>query len=102
MIEINIPNNFLPERKYIINILFDEILGLEYEINSKNKTKDYEIILEGSKKIIIKDSFFSSFEYGLDYLNKKNIPRKINFLKNQFIVEKDIPVIFGNDEFKIS
>lgn len=101
MLKINIPNNFLPERKYIISIIFGEFLGLEYEINSNNKTKDYEIILEGSKKIIIKDSFFSNFEDSLDYLDKKNIPEKIRFLKNQFIIEKDVPVIFGDDEFKV-
>jgi hypothetical protein len=102
MIKINIPNNFLPERKYIINILFGEFLELEYKINVIDGIKDYEIILEGSKKIIIKDSFFSNFEDGLDYLDKKNIPGKIKFLKNQFIVEKDIPVIFGDNEFKIN
>ena len=91
----------MQERKYIIDILFDEFLGLKYNINIKNETKDYEIVLENGKKIIVKDSFFSNFEDGLDYLDKKNIPGKIEFLKNQFIIEKNIPVIFGDDEFKI-
>jgi hypothetical protein len=101
VLKINIPNNFLPERKYIIGIIFGEFLGLKYDINVKSETKDYEIILENKKNLIIKDSFFSNFGDGLNYLNKKNIPEKIRFLKNQFILEKDIPVIYGNDEFKI-
>ena len=101
MIRINIPNNFLPERKYIIDILFDEFLGLKYDINVKGGVKDYDIILENGKKIIIKDPFFSNFEDSLDYLDKKNIPGKIKFLQNQFIVEKNIPEIYGDDEFKI-
>lgn len=101
MLKINIPNNFLPEKKYIIDILFDEFLGLKYVININNKANNYEIVLENTKKLIIKDSFFSNFKDGLNYLDEKNIPEKINFLKNQFIVEKDILVIFGNDEFKI-
>ena len=101
MIRINIPNNFLPERKYIIDILFDEFLGLKYDINVKSGAKGYDIILENSKKIIIKDLFFSNFEDSLDYLDKKNIPGKIKFLQNQFIVEKNIPEIYGDDEFKI-
>jgi len=101
MIKINIPNNFLPERKYIISIIFGEFLGFKYVIDVNNNTKNYDIILENGKKIIIKDSFFFNFENGLDYLDRKNIPVKIKFLKNQFIVEKDIPVIYGNDEFKI-
>jgi len=101
MLKITIPNNFLPERKYIISIIFDEFLGLKYVIGVNGDTKNYKIILENSKKLIIKDSFFSNFEDRLAYLDKKNIPEKIKFLKNQFIVEKDIPVIFGNDEFKV-
>ena len=100
MIKITIPNNFLPERRYIIDILFSEFLGLEYEIIPRN-TKEYEIILENDKKLIIKDSFFSNFEDGLDYLDRKNISEKIKFLKNQFIIEKNIPVIYGDDEFRI-
>ena len=99
--KINIPNNFLPERKYIIGILFDEFLGLKYDINVKNGANNYKIILENDKSLIIKDSLFSNLEDGLDYLDKKNIPGKIKFVKNQFIVEKDIPVIYGDDEFKI-
>ena len=101
MIKINVPNNFLPERKYIISIIFGEFLGLKYLIDVNNNTKNYETILESGNKIIIKDSFFSNFEDGLGYLDKKNIPGKIKFLKNQFIVEKNIPVIYGDDGFKI-
>jgi len=101
MIRINIPNNFLPERKYIIDILFDEFLGLKYDIHVKDETKNYDIFLENGNKIIIKDLFFSNFEDSLDYLNKKNIPGKINFLRNPFIVEKNIPKIYGDNEFKI-
>lgn len=98
---MNIPNNILPERKYIIDILFDDFLELEYVIDVNDITNNYEIILENGKKLIIKDSFFSNFEEALDYLDKKNIPGKVKFLKNQFIVEKNIPVIYGDDKFKV-
>jgi hypothetical protein len=57
MIKIYIPNNNINERKYIIDILFGEFLGLEYiiEIGSQN----YEIILEkNGNKLIIEDHFF--------------------------------------------
>ncbi len=30
MIKILIPHKFLPERQYIIDVIFTEILGLEY------------------------------------------------------------------------
>ncbi|GAH31517.1 unnamed protein product, partial [marine sediment metagenome] len=41
MIDINIPNNFIQERKYIIEILFEEFLGIHYKIYIK-KIKEYE------------------------------------------------------------
>ena len=101
MIKINICNNFLQERKYIVSIIFGEFLELKYVIDVNNDTNNYDIILENGKKIIIKDSFFSNFEDGLGYLDKKNLLSKIKFLKNRFILEKDIPVIYGDDEFRI-
>ncbi len=101
MIIINISKKYFSEKKYIIDTLFDEFLGLKYRINFNDKVNDYEIILENGKKLIIKDSFFSNFEDGLCYLDKKNIPEKIKFLKNKFTIEKNIPVIYGDNEFKI-
>jgi len=75
---IEIPNNNIFERKYIIDILFNEFLGLEYsiEIGSEN----YEIILSNQKKFIIKDSFFNKYPKDLEYLKLKNIPKSIKEL----------------------
>jgi len=77
MIKIKIPNNNLNERKYILDIIFNEFLGLEYslEINSD----DYEIILK-NKKLIIKDTFFNKYPKDLEYLKLENIPKKLEEL----------------------
>jgi len=97
MIKILIPNNNISERKYIIDILLFEFLGLKYNIEIKD-IKNYEIILENGNKLIIEDCFFNRFQKELKYLNEENIPTKIEFIKNKFIVEEDIPVIYGNDK----
>ncbi len=78
MIKIKIPNNNINERKYILDIIFNEFLGLEYslEINSK----DYEIVLENKKILIIKDTFFNSYPKDSEYLKLENIPNKIEDL----------------------
>lgn len=55
---ITVPNNNVVERHYIINILFYEFLGLKYEIRVTNGEKDYTVILDNGRKLIIKDSFF--------------------------------------------
>ena len=95
MIKIKIPNNNINERKYIIDIIFKEFLGLEYviEIGSQN----YEITLENGNTLIIEDHFFNNFSNDLEYLKEENIPKSIEFGKNDFIVEDDIPVIYGTN-----
>ena len=75
MIKIKIPNNNIPERKYIIDILFNEFLGLKYKIEIGSS--DYEIIISNQKKLIIKDTFFNKYPRDLEYLKLKNIPKDI-------------------------
>lgn len=98
MIKIIIPNNNLNERQYIIDIIFDEFLGLEYkfEVGSKN-LQAYNIELENGKRLIIEDHFFNNFPEGLEYLKESNVPKKIEYIKNEFTPEEDIPVIYGTN-----
>ena len=78
MICIHIPDNNIEERKYILDIIFNEFLGLDYtlEIGSQN----YEIILDNQKKLIIEDTFFNNYPNDLEYLKLENIPKKIEEL----------------------
>ena len=78
MIKLKIPNNNLNERKYILDIIFNEFLGLEYKIETGSK--NYEILLENNKKLIIKDTFFNKYSKDLEYLKLENIPKKIEEL----------------------
>lgn len=100
MIKINIPHNNLEERKYIINILFGEFLYLDYLIEIRD-IQNYEIILQDGNKLIIEDHFFSKYSKDKEYLKVINIPQNVEFVKNDFIVENDIPVIYGNDKFEV-
>ncbi len=99
MIKINIPNNNIKEREYIIDIIFDEFFGLEYQIIIG--TGNYEIILDNGSKLIFEDHFFTKYSNDLEYLKVENIPSKINFTTNKFIQEDDIPVIFGKSFLEI-
>jgi len=98
---INIPNNNIKERKYIIDVLIGEFLGLDYQIKVKN-IENYEILLSNNNKIIIIDSFFYKYKTELSYLKKENIPANVEFVENKFTTEKNIPVIYGNNELKVS
>ncbi|RLA83041.1 MAG: hypothetical protein DRG78_05530 [Epsilonproteobacteria bacterium] len=78
MIKIIIPNNNINERKYILDIMLNEFLGLEYnlEIGSNN----YELELENKKILTIKDTFFNNYPKELEYLKLNNMPSKIKNL----------------------
>ena len=78
MINIKIPNNNINERKYILDIFFDEFFGLDY--NLEIGLTDYEINLENGKKLILKDTFFNKYPKKLEYLKLENIPKKIEEL----------------------
>lgn len=102
MIVIRTNNKFIAEKNYTIDIIFGEFLGLNCKMVWQKELKNYEIVLENCNKLIIKDCFFSNFEDEINYLEWKNIPDKVLFVKNQFLVEDDIPVIYGNEELIIT
>ncbi|MEA1892105.1 MAG: polysaccharide deacetylase family protein [Campylobacterota bacterium] len=78
MIKIKIPNNNINERKYILDIIFNEFLGLEYHLEIASK--DYEIVLENGESLTVKDTFFNKYPKDLEYLKLENIPSKIEEL----------------------
>lgn len=101
MIKIRIPQDNIEERKYIINIFFDEILGLKYEIEENSTNSDWKLCLENGSFIVFEDSFFIKFKNTLDYLLFENIPIDIEYTCNQFIPEVDIPIIFGSKKLHV-
>ena len=101
MIKIKISNNNINERKYIIDIIFNEFLGLKCEISTGSN--NYEIILPNDTKLIIEDHFFNEFPDDLEYLKHENTPTTLNYQQkknNSFIVENDIPIIYGTNKLE--
>ena len=99
MLRILIPKNNINEREYIINIIFNEFLELKYELETY-PGNEYEITLANNNKIIIEDHFFNKYPEELSYLDLTNIHRKVYYVKNEFITEDDIPVIFGSNKLE--
>lgn len=97
---IKIPNSFIQERTYLINTVFKEFLGIEFKVII-GSIPEYEVLLPNKNSIFIEDHFFSNFNDGLDYLDKRNIPIKISYSLNPFTAEKDIPVIYGQPEIEV-
>ena len=80
MIKITIPNNNIEERKYILDIMLDEFLGLKFKVIQNDDCKDWVIELPNKEVLTIKDTFFNKFPNNLEYLKLENIPKKIEKL----------------------
>jgi len=102
MLKITIPNNNINERSYIIDILFNQFLNINYEIVISNKeTKEYIVDIGNKKYIVIKDYFFSLYTKNLEYLQIDAIPKEIIYSEHSLLVEKNIPILFGKDKIEI-
>ena len=99
-LKIKISPHFAEEKKYIIDVLFSEFLGLTYNIKMSAGTRHYEIQLHNGNKLIIEDHFFNKISNDT-YLKGKNIPQTVRYETNQLLIENDLPVAFGNNTVKI-
>ena len=100
MIKIKTNNIHLTEKKYILSVIFEDILGLEYshEICDRNV---YEIILANNKKIIVPDIFLSSQKNQKEWENYQY--PKLCYNTNISIKNKHKMFgLYGNKDFSIS
>lgn len=100
MIKIIVPENNIEERRYIIDIIFNEFLNIKYEFITDMNSKYWEIQLENETKIIFEDHFFNKYLADLEYLKYENIPEKVIFGKNE-LIKNDIPIIYGTNKIEI-
>lgn len=101
MIIINFPSGYFFEKKYIVEVIFDDFLGVNYCLNFKNNIDHCELILPNNNKIIFQDHFFSTINEQKGYLYQKYVPRQVAYVSNQFGVEDDMPVLYGNDRLDV-
>lgn len=94
MIQIFHPQNFIPERTYIIDALFNQFLGIKYEVSGLSDNNHYQIKLNDSV-ITIEDHFFNQQDEENGYLFPVNIPQQINTYTNKDLAVEKLPVIYG-------
>jgi hypothetical protein len=93
---VHIPPDFEAERRYAIDTLLGEMLGLRYTIIPDAKKARTTLRLENKKELIVADAFFSECDETKGYLFAKNIPETVDYLTHDTTFEADIPVIYGN------
>lgn len=100
-VNILIPPNNTIEREYIIDVIFYTFLGIDYNLEINDTLDNYVIRFE-DKELIFHDNLLSKNKDDLSYLNISSLPVEIIYAKNQFIVEEDIPVLYGSTQLNIT
>lgn len=101
MIQITCPSNNIPERKYAINVLFNELMGCDLNLDSITFSADaenYEIYV-GEKKVVVEDHFFNKYPNPLTYISLSNIPDEVNYFHAR---GHELPIIYGEDKYSES
>lgn len=95
---IKIPDNNIAERKYSVEVIMRWIIGIEYSIII-GEDDCYEIVF-GNNIITFNDAFWGHFPNGKSYLDVINIPSSF-VTSNQFCIEKDIPILYGDNVLNV-
>lgn len=100
VVKLKIPANNILERQYVIDIIFNEFLGISYDITISNDIKKCEILFLNNK-ILVCDFLWKSNSFVLSYLSLNNLPI-VSWTTNQFCIEKDIPILYGSSKLEIT
>ena len=99
MISVFCSSNWLPEKKYIIDVIFTELLGLPYRLCSDQPESNFLIRLNNNKNLVIQMDLLDSDND--DYLTPTSLP-EVTYIENQFTSEINIPLLFGNEHINVT
>jgi len=94
VISVTIPNNFLPERTYAVQVVLRHLLHLPVTITPSAQARDY-VIQWGGKTVVIEDGFFGKLAAGQVYRDAAFIPGQVSEAGATDL--KRIIRIFGED-----
>lgn len=99
MITIQTSDNCLIEKEYIFNTLFNNFLGISYNMIIDNSQSSYKFILENGNVLQIKDHFFSKLK-NENIFEQNNIPKEV--FKSTISELDNLPVVCLYGSLKIS
>ncbi len=99
MIRIICPSNNIPERRYAIEVIFNDLLGCDLtadDIQFDAQAVNYTIQVDG-KEIVVEDHFFQQYPEPLSYLKAEHLPSELVYFHAR---GKEIPIIYGVDRYE--
>lgn len=98
MLTIYTAHAFMPEKTYVFQVLFREILGAEFQIIADDSAQDYRICLPNDAELHVENHFFKP-NAAFEALKPENI---VGAVPHPFKTGADIIGIYGRADFKVS
>jgi len=83
MLKILTSPHYPAENEYVFQVLFNELLGIDFEIIHQTDIAHYALHLPNGSILHIEDHFFGKHQ-GLEYLKTENIPENAVLLPHPF------------------
>ena len=101
MITIEIPETFVYERKYVIDVIFRWFFGIDYLVSISSNRKQYLIRNNGTAVLIIEDHFFCDIPEKTDYKKKEYLPQPLTLTNVSYSSELTFISLFHSEEIQV-
>ena len=86
---------------YLLRTLLGEFLGLDYEVHVDDRS-DWAFCLDNGKQLVVQDHFFTRCQEPDGYLREEMIPPKVKVARLPFLVEEDVPILYGTEQLQVT
>jgi hypothetical protein len=100
MIRIETQGTFKPEKKWILEVLFRQFLGLDFELTFTDVPFPLKLLLPNGNSLEIADGFWSDIQEGQAYTTDW-IPSTTSILNNPFQTGENLIVLYGNSDLQV-
>lgn len=94
---IELPNNFIAERTYVVDVFFKELLPVAYTLKFTDRKNC--LLSVGDNKLIVKDAFWKSKQNEDRYLRIGRLPEKVKWMYYDDS-EEPLVSIYGSDRYE--
>jgi hypothetical protein len=98
MLKILTSPHYPAEKEYVFQVLFNELLGIDFEIIHQTDIAHYALHLPNGSILHIEDHFFGKHQ-GLEYLKTENIPENAVLLPHPFEPGETIAGVYGRSHY---
>ncbi|MGR2882811.1 hypothetical protein ABMX65_13440 [Vibrio vulnificus] len=98
--KVIINDKFVKEKKYVLDVIFGQILCIEYLLVVNKQQEGYLLTLSNGRTITVEDHFFGLMKSG-EYSFKGILPDTCSYITSHFC-DQMLPVVYGQGEVKVT